>query len=483
MESKLNAIEPQEVFKYFEALTQIPRESGHEQAVSDYLLKFGQSLGFETIQEPCNNIIIKKPATAGYENAPRVILQGHMDMVCVKKEGYNHDFEKDPIPVVVEGDFIKTEGTTLGADNGIAVAMTMAILASKDLSHPPITALFTVAEETGMDGVVALNPANIEGDILINIDSEEEGVLLASCAGGVNNIIECPISWVKPNKDAAYKITISGLLGGHSGIEINKNRANAIKLAGRVLRAFEGHFDFELFHFEGGEKMNAIAKKARFDLVINQSDEKMLKSLVSHLEKTFKSEYEIADGGISITVDPIEVPEKVFGKAEAHRLIDTLFLIPFGVQAMSSGIEGLVETSNNIGVAEQLENAVKITNAIRSSVKSKKEALNQKMAIISELVGAKNEAVADYPEWSFKVESPIRDLMKEVYKDLFKDELKVDAIHAGLECGFLKEKVGDIDMISLGPNMYDVHTPQERLSIESTARVYNFLKEVLKKIK
>jgi dipeptidase D len=484
MDRILKDIKPKVVFEYFEALTRIPRESGNENEVAAYLEEFGKSLGLETKRDTVNNVIISKPGTPGYETAPHVILQGHTDMVCVKKDDLTFDFNKDPIPIYVDGDFIRTKGTTLGADNGIAVAMAMSILASNDLSHPPITALFTTAEETGMDGVMGLEKGSVAGDILINLDSEEEGVLLASCAGGVNNITELPIEFSKENPyDAAFKVVIQGLAGGHSGIEIHKNRANAIKLLGRTLSIMRGHFPFALFEVAGGEKMNAIAKRSEFKFALPGSEVMLMESLLPSIESTFKSEFEVSDPGFQIIFEEIEVPEKVFTQKTTLAVETLLRLTPFGVQTMSAGMPGLVESSNNLGVLEQVDGTIRLTNAIRSSVKSLKQALNEEMTLLSEWIGAKNYQVADYPEWPFKVESPTRDLMKKVYQDLFDKELKVDAIHAGLECGFLKEKIGDIDMVSLGPDLFDVHTPNEHISISSTERVYNFVCDVLKHIK
>ena len=483
MENLLKGLKPDSVFRNFEALTRIPRESGNEGAVASYLEQFAVNLGLHVIKEPSNNIIITKPATPGYENSPTVILQGHTDMVCVKLDSMDFDFDKEPIPIVVEGDWIKTKGTTLGADNGIAVAMAMSVLESKEIEHPKLVALFTTAEETGMDGVMSLNPDHVQGDILINLDSEEEGTVLASCAGGVNNITEIDVAFVDNEYEKAYQLVISGLSGGHSGIEINKNRANAIKLMGRVLSIFKAHFPYALYEIHGGEKMNAIAKRCVMKFTINSEDRYLMEDLVESIEETFKSEYEVADPGIKLTLTDSEVPKNVFSQKSADAVETLLRLTPFGVYTMSAGMPGLVESSNNLGVLEFNGSSVKLTNAIRSSVKSKKQELNEMMGLISSAVGGRNTLTADYPEWPFKVTSKIRDLMQETYKLLYGKPLKVEAIHAGLECGFLKEKVGDIDMISLGPDMHDVHTPFERLSIPSTARTYDFLCEVLKRLK
>jgi len=488
MTGKLSGLKPEAVFKHFEALTQIPRESGNEKAVSDYLVKFGESLDLEVIQEECLNVIIKKKGTSGYENAPHVILQGHMDMVCVKREDLDFDFLTDPIPIVVEDDYVKTDGTTLGADNGIAVAMAMAIMEAKDIPHPPITALITVAEETGMDGVIGLRSENISGDILINIDSEEEGTLLASCAGGVNNIVTLPISMVRIAPKACYKLKIKGLLGGHSGMEINQNRANAIKLLGRVLEEIKKNEGIEVMQVDGGDKMNAIAKYAEATIAVTDTDLvsfDRLKEQVTKIESKFKLEFETSDSGVEIALEPVQVPEgaKALSRDSLDSMVSILRLIPYGVQTMSANIAGLVESSNNIGVLTMHEDQIEFSSAVRSSVKSLKEEINSRIETICGLTGAGMKLVSDYPEWPYKVDSPIRDLMGKTWKQKYGTEIKVDAIHAGLECGLLKDKVGDIDMVSMGPNLYDVHTPMERMSIGSVERVYDFLVDVLKEVK
>lgn len=483
MDFVLNGVKPEKVMKYFEILTRIPRGSGNEKQVSDYLLGFGKDLGLETIQDEVNNIIIKKPATKGYENGASVILQGHMDIVCAKEEGLDFDFEKDSIEIYVDGDYIKTKGTTLGGDNGIALAMAMAILDSDDIPHPELTALFTTAEETGMDGVIGLQAGLVKGDILINIDSEEEGTALASCAGGVNSILHVPVKWEELSLENAMNISIRGLRGGHSGMEINKNRANAIKLIARIMEDLDEQFDIKMLSITGGEKMNAIAKLSDCSFAYDMKDEAGIVKVIEDFASVFANEFQTADPDIKVTTEKTKASGKAMDSKAQKAVIAAIRLIHNGVNSMSNDIPGLVESSNNIGVLECSEDGITITNAIRSSVKSIKEEMIARNAIISNLVGANHSLIADYPEWQYKVDSKIRDIMSETYKDMFNEDLKIDAIHAGLECGLLKEKVGDIDMISIGPNMHDVHTPQERVSISSTERVYNFLLEVLKRIK
>lgn len=484
MENVLKNLKPDSVFRNFEALTQIPRGSGNEQQISDFLVQFAKKSNLEVIQDKTLNVIINKKATPGYESGKKVILQGHMDMVMVKEEGLDFDFEKDQIPLLVEGDMIKTKGTTLGADNGIAVAMIMSILQSNNIAHPPLTALFTVSEETGMDGVVGLSSDHVSGDILINLDSEEEGVFWTSCAGGVNDIVTLPVK----SKDALenskfYEINIGGLLGGHSGTEINKNRANAIILLGRLLQILDETLEFDISSIQGGNKMNAIPLKSKVVISVQDKELSKLQKVISETQDIFRNEYSSADPNVFIELKSTNNNFKVLSTDTKEKLISILRLIPFGVQTMSNDIEGLVESSNNIGVLETKDDAIIFNNAVRSSVKSRKSEIIKKIEVICNLTGATMELHADYPEWQYKKDSPIRDLMLEVYKEMYGKEAKVEAIHAGLECGFLKEKIGDIDMISMGPSMYDVHTTNERLSISSTERVFDFLCEILKRIK
>ena len=480
MDTLLEQLHHDEVFKHFVALTKIPRESGNEKAVSDYCVAFALGLGLEVIQEESLNVIIRKPASLGYENHPMVILQGHLDMVCVKEDTLSFDFESEAIPLVIEDDFLKTKGTTLGADNGIAVAMIMAILSSDKIQHPPIEALFTVEEETGMGGVMALDPKHVTGDILINLDAEEEGVVYTSCAGGVNNILSFDIETTETAKSQTYTLVIQGLNGGHSGIEINQHRANALKLLGRTLYAFQEAFAFDLISLHGGEKMNAIAKYAEMTIAIDEDVAEKLASEVKRLNKQFLREHLGSDQGIDLKLTKCESVKTAYTERLKKQLMQCLVLMPFGVQTMSSTIAGLVESSSNLGVLSVNDKTVELTNSVRSSIVSLKQEISHRVKMIATLTGANWHQISDYPAWAYRTDSPIRDLMQHLYKDMNHKPLKVDAIHAGLECGFLSEKLGDIDMIAMGPDMFDVHTPKERVNISSVKRVYAFLLEVLK---
>ena len=481
----LENVTPEKVFYYFEDLTRIPRCSGEEKKVSDYLVNFAKERGLEVIQDEALNIIIKKPGTKGYENSPTVVLQGHMDMVCEKEADVDHDFSKDPIKLQIDGDYIKGTGNTLGADNGIAVAMCLAILDSNDISHPPLEVLVTTSEETGMNGAIALDPKHINGKILINIDSEEEGKLLVSCAGGERDKVEIPIVWEKAKEDKIpYLLEIAGLKGGHSGMEIDRGRGNGNKLMGRLLYKLKKEIDYSIGKIEGGAKTNAIPRSGEALVLIDEKDELNLKKVVKKVEEEFKNELKSTDENVRIEVNKKEINiDKVFSNETTRKVITTLMLIPNGVQTMSKEIEGLVESSNNLGIVKTLEDVVSFESSIRSSVRSLKEDMANKMAIIAEMLGGNWERYASYPEWQYEKDSYIREVFQKVYKEKFGEEIEISAIHAGLECGLFTEKFKEMDMVSFGPNMYDVHTPGEKLSISSTKNMWELLVEVLKEIK
>lgn len=484
MSRVLEGLEPERVFYYFEEISKIPRCSFHEEKISNYLAEFGRKLGLETIQDDALNVIIKKPGTPCYENRPTVILQGHMDMVCEKEESSNHDFSKDPIKLKVEGDFITADGTTLGADNGIAVAMCLALLESKDIPHPPLEVLITSNEESGMDGAKGLDPNNLKGKILINIDSEEEGTALVSCAGGERDLVTIPIEWEPSGKLEAYYIKTIGLQGGHSGMEINKGRGNANRIIARILSHVKSQFDVKLARIEGGSKANAIPRNGLALVLVDKEDEDAFLKAVKTMERHIQNELKSSEPDFSIAVEKTdEKVEKVFTEDSFNRVIAALMLIPTGVQTMSMEIEGLVESSNNMAIVKTESDKVTIESALRSSKSSLKEFISHQIEAVAKLVKGTWESSGAYPAWEYKEESKIREVFKKVYREQFGKELKIEAIHAGLECGLFDEKFGgSLDMISFGPNMYGVHTPQEKLSISSVQRTYQFLLNVLKEI-
>lgn len=481
----LEGVQPERVMHYFEEISQIPRCSFDEQRISDYLANVGKSLGLDVIQDEALNIIIKKPGYKGYENSPIVVLQGHMDMVGEKSDTSNHDFLKDPIKLEVEGDYLIAKETTLGADNGIAVAMCLALLESKDIPHPPLEVLITSNEESGMTGASALNPKNIEGRILINIDSEEEGTILVSCAGGERNIVTIPIEWEDiSNGYEIYTLTVSGLMGGHSGMEIDKGRGNSNKIIGRVLDRLNRVTDIELAHVEGGSKSNAIPRFAKVIIGIHNNKVEDIKKEINKIEKELKIELISKDKDIELIFQKADEKfEKVFSKSIKEKLIIALMLIPNGVQTMSADIEGLVESSNNLGVVITNQDNITLESAMRSSVGSLKVNISNQIKLISEIIDAKWESSSSYPAWEYSKDSYIREIFKDAYKDLNGKDINIAAIHAGLECGLFKEKFNDMDMVSFGPNMYGVHAPGEKLSLSSTKNSYELLLKVLQKIK
>ena len=477
----LQNTEPKEVFKWFYEISQVPRGSGNERAISDFLVKFAKDRNLEVHQDKAMNVIIKKPGTAGYEKAPTVIIQGHMDMVCEKDASSNHDFLKDPIKFVVKGEMLYAEKTTLGGDDGIAVAYALTVLDSKDIPHPPLEVLITTEEETGMGGAMALTDEHLQGTRLLNIDSEEEGVFLVSCAGGANIHVFFDIK-KETAKGKFLKITVGGLLGGHSGIEINKQRANSIKLLGRILYNIKQNEKINIVEISGGSKHNAIAKDAHA-VIAAENTEAVLK-IVEKMTADFKNEYRAVDKLLTVTANETQNPSgQMFTKELTLNLIDFMASIPNGVQYMSMEIHGLVQTSLNNGVLEEIDGKIKFTTSVRSSVKSALDEIVDVLRIQAERCGAEFKKNSEYPAWEYSPDSPVRDAAVNVYKKLNNKEPLITAIHAGLECGLLKKTLPKVDAISFGPNLYDVHTPNEHMEIASVGRVWKFLLAYLSELK
>jgi dipeptidase D len=483
--SVLKDLKPHDVFKYFEEITQIPRGSGNEKGISDYLVAFAKEHKLEVIQDEALNVIIKKPGTAGYEKSPIVIIQGHMDMVNEMNQGTEHDFDKDPLKLRIEGDMIYATGTTLGADNGIAMAYALALLAAKDIPHPPVEVLMTTDEETGMSGAMALKAEHLDGRILINIDSEEEGKLLVSCAGGVRVYTKLPITWEPINEGKVIAaVKVRGLKGGHSGMEIHKGRGNSNKLMGRFLYDLQGALSYDLCSLKGGAKDNAIPREADAVLAVKTEEVDTLKAMVESFNAVLKNELKASDQEVNIQVEVTpDRYDKVFSKETTKKAVQLLYLIPNGIQTMSMEIPGLVQSSTNLGVVTTTAYEVSFDSATRSSVRTLKEDIVYEAKIAAEVVGAKFSTKSDYPDWQYDANSKIRRVFEKVYKDMTGNDPEIIALHAGVECGLFKEKFGDIDMISFGPNLYDVHTPDEHMSISSTERMWDYFLSVLKEIK
>lgn len=472
------------VFYYFEEICKIPHGSSHEMALSDYIVRFAEERGLYCRQDDRYNVVVKKPGSAGCENAAPLIVQGHIDMVCEKNADVVHDFQKDPLDLYTDGDFIRARGTTLGADNGIAVAYMLAMLEDDTLVHPPLEAVFTVEEEIGMGGASDFDAFDLAGRRFLNMDTEVEGDLLVSCCGGRRMRVYLPAERENmPADEAAFAIHIRGLKGGHSGADIHLQRASANRLLGRVLYALREEMAYHLVQADGGNMDNAICREADAVISITPGQEEAVRKLLAGLEKMFLEEYISRENAITITLEPLweEIPQ-ILTDVTRDRIIAMLLLLPYGVQTMSREMEGLVESSSNIGILKTNEDHIFIDNAVRSSVESRKELICQKILEIAALCGAKAEGVHDYPGWKYNPESALLDIFRQAYIDLRGKEPNVVAIHAGVECGLFSRKIEGLDMISIGPDMFDVHTPDERLSISSTERVWEYLKEVLKRL-
>ena len=477
MKNVLGNLNPSLVFKYFEEISQIPRGSGNEKAISDFLYKFAKDLNLEVIQDEHLNILIRKPATEGYENCPGVILQGHMDMVCEKNKDVDHDFEKDPIDLRIIDDMIYANGTTLGADNGIAVAMGMAVLASDDLAHPSLEVLITSDEEAGMTGAMNLNGELLKGKYIINLDSEEEGYLLVSCAGGNRSYVTLPLTYkpVDENKQALL-VEVKGLLGGHSGMDIVKQRANSNVVMGRILNLLD--VDYDLVEVNGGSKNNAIPRECEAKVVVDKKQVDAFKSSLSKIEEILKHEFTTTDPGLKLVVEETST-DKVLTDECKSKAILLLNLIPNGIQTQSMDIEGLVESSTNLGVVKTLEDKMSFESAVRSSVATLRESINDKTKLLANSVGANIEITDGYPAWEYVKNSKLEHICVDVYEKLTGKKPIITAIHAGLECGLLLSKMNGAEAISMGPNMFEVHTPNEHVSISSIKNVWDYLVKVL----
>lgn len=481
--SVLENCEPKRVFYYFEEITKIPHGSGNTKQISDYLVNFAKEHNLAYVQDELNNVVIYKPATPGYENAPTVILQGHMDMVCEKRPDVEHDFTKDPLKLSVKDGYVSANGTTLGGDDGIAVAYGLALLESTDLPHPALEVLITVDEEIGLLGAVGLDCSVLKGRRLINLDSEAEGSLWISCAGGLSAISHIPVQRTEM-QGQKLEVKICDLMGGHSGAEIDKKRANANILMGRFLYGLKKNMTFGLVSLEGGQKDNAITREAKGEILVSENDIAVVKKYAEDLQKKFREEYAGSDENISVVVtEKGEVKENVLHPTSFEKVVFYMMNVPFGIQKMSGSIEGLVETSSNIGILFLGENEFTASSGVRSSVESARDAVSDKIEYLTEFLGGEYEIQGAYPAWEYRKDSPLRDKMVDVYEEMYGEKPNVVAIHAGLECGLFYKKMEGLDCVSLGPNMKDIHTSEEVLDIASTERVWKYIVKVLENLK
>lgn len=476
-------LDPSLVWKNFYALTQIPRPSKKEGKAVEYLYGFGKSLGLETIKDEVGNIIIKKPATPGMEGRRGVILQGHIDMVPQKNADKVHDFEKDPITTLVDGDWVRADGTTLGADNGLGVAVALSVLESRDLKHGPVEVLVTVDEETGMTGANALKPGLLDGDILINLDSETEGELYVGCAGGLDATASLKYE-MKPAPAGykAYRISAKGMKGGHSGMDIILYRANANKVLARVLVPLlrDG---VKLVSVDGGNMRNAIPREAFADVLVPEGMVSAVESHIASVQKDIRNEYAATDPDAGLLMEPLaSTPASYIDDAAALAMFRAVNACPNGVWRMSDAVPGLVETSNNVAIVSAADGLFQVKTLMRSSVDSEKEALAEEFRSLFELAGAETSFTGGYSGWAPNSNSLILHTMKKVYSGMYGKEPAVMAIHAGLECGILGGTYPHWDMVSCGPTILSPHSPDERVNIPSVKKWWDFLVKVLEEI-
>lgn len=473
---KLVGIKPERVFYHFEEISKIPRESYNEKAISDYLVEFGKKLNLETYQDKYYNVILRRKASEGYEDAPGIIIQGHMDMVCEKENDSNHDFKKDPIDLVVDGNRLKANKTTLGGDNGIAIAMGMAILEDESIKCGTIELLATTSEEIDLNGALSLEPNILKGKMLINIDSEDEGVITVGSAGGVEIDILLPIERETLSDVNLYTLSLEKLQGGHSGVEINQKRGNSNKILVEVLHNLKALTDYSLVEVFGGSKDNAIPRSGKVIL----ASSKDIKDIISKVADEVKAKYLSFEPEMVFALEATTTKEvSVLSSKSLDSYIKTIEELPTGVNTWMKEYPEIVESSDNLAIVKTLDENINIIISLRSSDPEVLKELREKISNILKENNALFEFSAGYPEWKFRAESKLRDKALEVYKKLYNEDMKVEVIHAGLECGAISQNYPDIDFISVGPNLRDVHTPSEYLEIDSTERVYNYVVELI----
>lgn len=483
MNEILNQLQPQAIWKHFRSLTLIPRPSKSEDKIRAFMVSFGEGLGLETIMDEVGNVIIRKPATPGMENRKGIVMQGHLDMVPQANSDKKHDFTTDPIEVHIDGEWLKANGTTLGADNGIGVAAAMAVLESTDIPHGPIEALFTADEETGMTGAFGLKPGFLKGDILLNMDSEDEGELYVGCAGGMDaNITFGYDEEAVPGQLAAFTLKVSGLKGGHSGMDIVLGRGNANKLLFRFLKHAAAEHRLRIATINGGGLRNAIPREAIALVTVPADQAEKLAECVTHYEAIYKAELSATEPNLQFKAQQADLPSALMDKASQWSLINAIYGCPNGVIRMSDSMEGLVETSNNLASVKTIDGEVKVSCLMRSSVDSAKDDLAAMLSSVFELAGADVQLTGGYPGWKPNMESPILKKMQETYQKLYGKIPEIKAIHAGLECGLLGGVYPNWDMISFGPTIRSPHSPDERVNVDTVQKFWDFLVATLKDV-
>ena len=477
----LGALHPQRVMYYFEELCRIPHGSRNTKAISDYCVGFARSHGLRWVQDGVNNVVIYKDGSAGYEDHPPVILQGHLDMVTEKTADSPIDFTKDPLDIRTDGEFVWAEGTTLGGDDGIAVAYALAILESDRIAHPPLEAVFTVDEEIGMDGAEALDVSVLQGRTLINIDSEDEGILTVSCAGGATCRLHLPVE-VQPAQGSGLHIFVDGLIGGHSGQEINRGRANANKVMGTLLERLLKRMPYRLVYARGGQKDNAIPRSSMAKIIVPEQRVEEARRELEKLADELKRELPQTETAAEFATEVCPCRGSAMSFGSTRKTVGLLCAVPNGVQAMSSDIAGLVQTSLNLGVLQTDKDGVTMTFSVRSSVGEEKQALIGRLKTCGADFGADYSESGQYPAWEYRKQSRLRDVMVQTFAELYGREPVVEAIHAGLECGIFSGKIPGLDCVSFGPDMQDIHTTREKLNVGSVNRTWEYLLAILKKL-
>ncbi len=481
-EKVIKGLEPKLLWERFYEISQVPRPSKKEGKIRAYVREFAKKHNLKFVEDKVGNIVISVPGTKGYAKSPKVVLQGHIDMVCEKNKGTKHDFERDPIELLKEGGWITANGTTLGADNGIGVAAAMAIALDGKAVHGPLELLMTIDEETGMTGVGALKKNFISGKHLLNLDSEEDGVFYVGCSGGQDTVCSFKTDFVKAKRGTqAVELLVTGLKGGHSGLDIHQGRANAIKLLAQLLNRIE--VPFQIANLSGGSLRNAIPREAEAVIMMKPADLNKLRRTVKKFTADSLLEYKTSDNGLTVKVKKLNDKfTNVFSKELANNLVNTLLAIPHGVMAMSADIPGLVETSTNLATVKMDKNRIVIGTSQRSSIESAKDNITNMVVAIAKLAGAKAVIGDGYPGWKPNMDSDLLKLSRSVYKSLFKKEAKIKAIHAGLETGLLGSKYPGLDMISFGPTIMGAHSPDEKVNIKDVEKFYKLLKGILKKL-
>lgn len=479
----LNNLKPEKVFSYFEEISKIPHGSHNTKEISNYLVQFAKKRNLDCVLDDADNVIIYKPAAAGYENAPVTILQGHSDMVCVKTADSAHDFTKDPLELVVDGDTIYAKNTSLGGDDGIAVAYALAILDSDDIPHPALEVVITSDEEVGMIGAGALDYARLKGTYMLNLDSEEEGILLTGCAGGMAAISTIPVDY-RLASGTAMTLSLGGLLGGHSGVDVTKKRGNANILMGRFLYELAERADYQLMDIAGGTQDNVIPKSCTARILVDESDVQTVLDYTEHYQGNLRREYRGSDEGVSVTAKQNESGEyNVLIPSSKAKVIFYLMNVANGIVKMSGQIDGLPESSTNLGILRMEDGVMYAQSGCRSSVSTAKRAIGDKICFLTEFLGGEYVEENAYPAWEFNPDSKLLPLAVDVYEKIYGEKPSVKVIHAGLECGIFYEKLQGIDCVSFGPNLSDIHSTDEKMSISSVQRTWEYLLAILKEIK